>query len=195
MRIFLLLILMTSSSFVSAQTAQENLSKDFLDYYNLIVDMKIEESMDYVIEDFFEILPKENFVKLFENLFANPEFEFQFEAENISKLSKIIKQKDAYYAVFTNNSGMKMRMIPTEENMSEEETEMMNSMMKLSFDQKFGAKNVSFNEETNFYTIYPRTRVCAKSVDGKTNWKFLNMEEDQMDILKRIIPKKVLKAV
>lgn len=194
MRIFILALLLMSNALVSAQTAQENVKVEFKNYYELVTEMKIEESMDYVIEDFFEIFPRASFIKVFESLFNNPEFEFEFEAKDISELSKVIKQKDAYYVVFTNNGAMKMKINPEDENETEEEKELRNSFTEIAFVAKYGAENVSFNEETGFFTIYPRTRVCAKSFNGKTDWKFLNIEEDQMEILKKIIPKKVIKA-
>lgn len=193
MKIFILTLSLLSLQFVSAQSAQENLAKDFEKYYNLVVDMKIEESMDFVIEDFFEILPKETFISIFENLFNNPEFEFKFETGEISNISKVIKHKDAYYMVFTNNAAMKMKINPEDKDETEADRDIRNNLTELAFVAKFGKENVSFQKETQFFTIYPKTRVCAKSFNGKTDWKFLNLEADQMEILKKIIPKKVIK--
>lgn len=195
MKKIILVIFVLLTFVVSAQSVEQNIKKDFTEYYNLISNVEIEASMDYVIVDFFEIFPKDELVAMFEEMYTNPEYDFKFEMDKTTDFSKVIKVEGAYYSVFTNNSALKMRFNNIEFEETEEEKFTRNKLIEMDLKETFGPENVSFDRETNFFTIYPKTRVCAKSDNGITDWKFLNLEENQLDILKKIIPKKVFKLM
>ena len=179
----------------NAQNVEENIKKDFTDYYQLIIDMEIESSMDYVIDDFFELFPKDELVTMFEEMYTSPDYDIAFEMNKLGNFSKIIKVENAYYNVFTNFSAMKMRFNNTETIETKEEKLARNREVEIDLKESFGSENVVFDTETDFFTIQTNTRVCAKSINGTTGWKYLNLEKNQLDILKKIIPKKVLKLM
>ena len=58
-RILFLLILVPNLTFgQTSENYQENINKDFVEYNDLILKQEFEKSMDYLLPEFFEIIPK-----------------------------------------------------------------------------------------------------------------------------------------
>lgn len=188
----ILFILITQVSF--AQDAEQNIKETFDTYVGLTKELNFDRAMDYVIEDLFDIVPRAQFVELFKQTFTSDEYEIEFGAFYIDDFSKSFKWKGAHYVVFTNNMTTRMKFNSTsDENDTEEDKIEMLDFVKLTFISAYGEENVNLDKKTGFFTLNMEKSVCAKSSNGISDWKFLNIEQNKKAIFEKILPKKIFK--
>ncbi|MEZ4847302.1 MAG: hypothetical protein R3B93_01440 [Bacteroidia bacterium] len=194
--IFAMIILISScGTSKKAKTLIENQNTiriDFNNYLEAITNKEFSKSMDYIVPEFFEIFPKEQMIKVMEQTFNNPEMEFELKEPKILEIGKIKKVNERFYSKLRYSNLMNMKFKGEEEE-TEEEKKMRNNLMKLSFEQTFGSENVEYNSEADFFQIYSEKEVIAISDNGKTEWKFLVVEEKQKFILEKLVPEEVIK--
>ncbi|PNW29049.1 hypothetical protein [Formosa algae] len=167
---------------------KKNIESEFSNYLNDIVNMEFEKSMDYITPEFFEIIPKAQLITVLEQTFNNPAMEFEIIDPKVIAVEDAEQIESKYYALLTYSSEMNIKI---NSDLEETETQTANrlSLTKASFDQTFGAENVSYNKDTEVYNIYAKKDAYAISENGETNWKFLVIEKSQKAILERILPK------
>ncbi|MEM1367705.1 MAG: hypothetical protein AAGG02_06745, partial [Cyanobacteria bacterium P01_H01_bin.15] len=73
---------------------------------------------------------------------------------------------------------LKMKVHPTNPDENAEEKKRRVGILKSSFDQKFGAENVSYDEKTDFFAIKAVEKVCGVSTNGRDQWKFVTLKKD-----------------
>ena len=148
--------------------------------------------MDFIPEEFFEIIPKEQMILVMEKTFDNPELEFELESPKIIEISEPEKIDNKYYSLVSYSSFMKMRFLNSEQK-EETETEkgLRMNMIKLSLEEAFGSGNVHYNEKTDFFEINAQKQAYAVSANGKTGWKFLVIDKKQKFILNKLLPKQL----
>lgn len=194
----LAIVVMISSCGTSkkAKTLLENqntIKTDFYKYLDAISNKEFSKSMDYIVPEFFEIIPKEQMIKAMEQTFNDPEMEFDLKDPKILEIGNIKEVNNRFYSKLRYSNLMNMKIVSEEEEETEEEKKMQNSLMKLSFEQIFGSANVEYDSETNFFQIYSEKEVIAISDNGKTDWKFLVVDEEQNFILEKLVPEEVIK--
>jgi hypothetical protein len=195
MKIKLLSVLFLFTSSIFSQIPEENLRKEFNTYINLTINQDFEKSMDYVVEDFFEIFPKEQMVSLMKQIYNNPSMEIKLEKPTILEVDKIEKINEKYYSILTYSNLMKMKLKSEDENESDEDKKMRIGLIKVSLFKKFGAENVDYNEKTDFFEIKVTKKVCSVSKNGNDIWKFVTIEKEQKYILEKFIPKEILEKI
>lgn len=178
---------------LNAFSQEKEIRSGFNDYINTIISGDYEKSVNFIAEEFFEIVPKEQMVLLMEKTFNNPEMEFEMKDVKILDVGEVAEINGKYYAPLTHSNIIRMKFLNSDE---EEETEdqykLRMTLTKQSFDQMFGAGNVKYEEETGFYEIYAEKQVYAISKNGQTGWKFIVIEKQQIPILKKVLPKQIL---
>jgi N12 class adenine-specific DNA methylase len=195
MKIKLLSVLFLFTSSIFSQIPEENLRKEFNTYINLTINQDFEKSMDYVVEDFFEIFPKEQMVSLMKQIYNNPSMEIKLEKPTILEVDIIEKINEKYYSILTYSNLMKMKLKSEDENESDEDKKMRIGLIKVSLFKKFGAENVDYNEKTDFFEIKVTKKVCSVSKNGNDIWKFVTIEKEQKYILEKFIPKEILEKI
>ncbi len=186
---FLLIVSITTE----AQAYKESIRTDFGRYLNTIERGDFEKSVEYITPEFFDILPKADMIKMMEQAFNNPDIQFNLRDEKILNVGDSREIEGKYYATLQYSNMMDMKIKDGDKGKSSEEKQMNDSIMKAAFNKKFGAENVSFKSETDVYEIYVEKDVWAISANGKTDWKFLVVEDDQEMILKQILPEALIK--
>ncbi|WP_299779171.1 hypothetical protein [uncultured Formosa sp.] len=170
------------------QDYKKNIESEFTDYLNYIVNMEFEKSMDYITPEFFEIIPKVQLIIVLKQTFSNPAMTFEIIDPKVISVQDAEKIEAKHYALLTYSSQMNIK-INNDLEETEQQTNNRLSLTKASFDQTFGAENVSYNEETGIYNIYAKKDAYAISENGNTDWKFLVIEKSQKVILEKILPK------
>lgn len=185
------LFLVTTISF--AQDYKTNIKTEFSEYLHTIINKEFEKSMNYIVPEFFEFFPKSQMIEMMDQLFNNPEMEFELKDAEIKTINDAQKIEDKYYAFLTYSNQMNIKFLLDDEGEEQtaDEKKMYNNIMMLSFEKTFGEGNVNYDEETEFYEIYVEKDVYAVSVNGKTDWKFLVIEKGQQALLSKILPKEL----
>lgn len=191
-RILILLILISKLTFgQEVEKYEEYLNKDFIEYNDLILKQKFDKSMDFMLPEFFEIIPRNQMVLLMKQVYNNPELEFKMDKPKDIDYGKPEKIEGKYYSEITYSYDIKMKFHSVEKIEDEEQNELDKNLTKLSLEKTFGSGNVIFNEETEFYEIHSIKNAIGISENGTSDWKFLIVEPKQKFILEKILPKEL----
>ena len=134
-------------------------------------------------------------IDLMRQLYNNPMMEFKLENPKIIKIDSILKIKEKHYSILTYSNLMSMKINPEDTNESSENKKMRIGLLKASFYKSFGAENVNYDDETDFFKINVVKNVCSVSKNGVDTWKFVTLEEDQRYILEKFIPKEIFERI
>lgn len=184
----LFIFLCTITTNLYAQSVNETIERQFTEYSQLVIDNEFDKALDYVPEEIFEIIPREQMIKMMQMVLNSTDFEYKATLPKIISISDIIKIEEVNYVKIKNSSEVQMKFLELEK---DEHRETTISLFKLSFEKKFGVGNVKYNEETHFFEINSTKDIIAKSNDLK-EWKFVIIENDNHKlILERFIPKQL----
>lgn len=186
---FSILLLFALQTF--AQGDKKSVELGFATYMQTLKDRDFKKAMDFMPEEFFEFVEKEQLIEVMESMFNNPDMEIKLENAAILDVKDINKIGEKYYSIIKYSSLMGMRFKSTKENQTAEELKNQNNLIKFSLQNTFGVDNVTFDEKTNWFAIIAKKSACAISIDGKTNWKFIVMESNQRFIIDKILPKQI----
>lgn len=191
LKVIAVIALLFLSITVYAQDAKKNVETTFLAYMQTMRNKDFNKAMDYIPEQFFEIVKKDQMIKLFTTTFNNPDMEFKIGDAKISEIKDINKIENKFYTILRYTSQIAMRFKPTKTDETAEEMKARNNLIKLSLQNTFGIDNVKLEEETNWFNIVAVKSACGISLDGKANWKFIEMENKQRLIIDKILPKAI----
>jgi hypothetical protein len=195
-RILILLILVSNLTFSQTnENYKENLNKDFVEYNDLILKQDFEKSMDYMLPDFFEIIPKNQMVMLMKQVYNNPDLEFKMDKPKDIEYGEPKKIEKKYYSEITYSYDIKMKFNNIEESEDEEQNELTRNLTKLQLEKTFGSGNAKFNKETEFYEIHSIKNAFGISENGTSDWKFVVVESKQKFILEKILPKELTEKI
>lgn len=184
----LFIFLCTITTNLYAQAVNETIEKQFTEYSQLVIDKEFDKALNYAPEEIFEVIPREQMVKMMEMVLSSSDFEYKATLPKVLSISDLIKIEEVNYVKIKTSSEVQMKFSELEE---DEDREMNIPLYKLSFEKKFGVGNVKYNEETHFFEINATKNAIAKSNDLK-EWKFVIVENDnQKLILERFIPKEL----
>lgn len=169
------------------QDSKKEIERLFYEYLQSIIERDFEKSMNYISDDFFKIVPKEQLVLALEKTFNNPEMEFEIKEPRILDIkdSEVIEKK--HYAVLTYSNKIEMKFLTNNEE-TEDEYNTRTSLINNSLGQTFGQENVLFDQENGSFEIYSEKQVYCISDDGLSEWKFIVIEKRQKPILVKILP-------
>ncbi len=188
-RILFLLIIISNLTFgQESDKYKKNLNNDFIEYNDLILKQEFEKSMDFMLPEFFEIIPKNQMILLMKQVYKNPDLEFEANKPKDIEYGKLKKIEEKYYSEITYSYDIKMKFNNVEESEDEEKNELNKNLMKLTLEKTFGSGNVHFNKETEFYEIHSIKNAFGISKNGISDWKFVVVEPKQKFILEKILP-------
>lgn len=179
---------------LNAQDYKKNIEVDFNDYLNYIVNKDFEKSLNYISEDFYKIIPKQQLLLIMEQTFNNPDVVIEIKNPKILEIKEYEKIENKYYSFLTYSNQMNIKM-KSDENESEEEKKESIELMKSMYEITFGKGNVYFDEKTNFFEIKVVKNVYAISLDGLSNWKFVVIEKKQKPLLEKVLPKTLINRI
>jgi hypothetical protein len=192
MKKFLVVVLAIASFGLHAQDTKI-VTEEFTKYTKLMLDKKFDAGLDYMNPGIFEMAPKEQLLVVMEQTFNNPELDIEMSMPDLLSFSETKKINETFYVKFKTSSVIKMRfntLINAEKTAEENQTTI--NMVKENLNAKFGAENVSYDDQTRFFTLKAVKPVIASSADKKI-WKFITVDsEAQKPMLEKFIPKELL---
>lgn len=170
---------------LSAQVYKDSIRNQFGTYTELLKNKEFAKSMDYMNQDFINLVSKKQLLELLEKTFNNPEMDIELKGFNIIAIgdSKLINGKSYSKIKYSNLFKMRQKA----ETLRQTDTlAIINSL-----EEKFGKGNVSYDKSSAFYTVLAIKNVVANSKDKK-HWTFVVVEEKQKPLLERFISKELL---
>src|SRR5690606_6474924 len=109
-KIIFLASLFLSINFVFAQTAKQNVEKDFKKYSQLVSENKIDAALEYTNPKLFEIIPKESMKSLLEAVFKMPNIEYKISSPILNEISDVKRIENTDYIKIKYISPIEMKM-------------------------------------------------------------------------------------
>ena len=175
----------------SAQQYKKDAEKQFLHYSNLVIKKDFRSASDFIIEDLFSIVPKEQMITAMEKVFNLPGFDFFIDSPQVLQVGDSRKVDSALFLKLKYSNILRMKFDTSTDATQPDSSQAESELLTMTLQSKFGEENVTYNKETGYYSIYSVKDVIAKSTDLK-DWKFIVMEEDKMPFLKKLVPKEFL---
>ena len=170
------------------QTSVNNeIKKDFNDYFNLISERKIDDALNYTNPKLFEIVPKEQMKNVMEAVYKMPTIEYKTGIATFLKFEELKKIENINYVKFYIISPIEMKFKDIEN------TEEKVLQMTKNFEAKFGVGNVEFDKNSGFYKIKAEKVIIGSSDNELLEWKFVTVDNPKMKVLlEKFIPKELL---
>lgn len=188
-RFFIALLLVFMSFSASAQQAQTTAEKDFMTYSELLANKQWTQAVEYLNPGLFTLIPKEGMVQVFEQTFNNPEMQIVMGTPKITQVGPTQSLEGKHFLIISYDNYMKIKMIYQAGEKSA------NDAIFEVYKTNYGSDNVSFDEVNSEFTIQLKQKVVAVSQDGKSQWKFLEYNPNQKEMLKQFIPEALLKQL
>lgn len=188
----ILFLLFTLDTF--AQDSKAVIKQQFTTYLSALINKDFKKSVEYLPEDFLKLYSKAQMIQVMNKAFNNPDFHFQIKDSEILSVGDISKTEGKYYSLlkYSNSIHMKFKNV---ENETEEDKKERLQILKSSLEESFGAKNVKLSEDTEVFELYSEKEVYAISFDGKSDWRFLVLDSEQLPILKKLLPAKLFNQI
>ena len=181
---------MFSTSF--SQSREKAIREGFTKWNEAMIAQNFEKSTDYVADEMFTLLSKEQFVGMMQMMFKNPKLEIVLTMPEILSISDATKVNDKFYFIINTKSMQKLRFFDDDGTYAKLEDSVIAQQTYTTWKNQLGEENVSYDEETAFFTLKVTQKVLSLSPDGKTSWKYLGVDENTKMMLKQIIPEEVM---
>mgnify|MGYP001330066082 CR=1 FL=1 len=197
MRTLLILILTTSLSIESfAQEVNEEIKKTFKNYFQTIEKKDNEKTLDFIYPKLFEHFPKERMLQAMNKMKEDTSTIITMGNPALKSISKTLELDGIKYVLMKYSFKMTMKIFsPKNETNNEEENFNIADFTYEMLKTKYGEKNVLYNREKSKLDITVNNEMYViKNTEYKA-WKFLEKKESMKPLLKKILPKKVLKKL
>jgi hypothetical protein len=185
----LILFVINVNSF--SQSVEKNIQAEFNQYTKYIIDGKFDLALTYLIPEFFDHFPKQELLNGMKQLMQNESIIYKMQMPIINKVYPIIKEGNNYYTLLDFNSVFSIKFKGVD-NYSDKELDNYVNYYYQIFKNEFGKDNVIFNSKNRFFEIKGSNFAIATSNNGKTDWKFLQVDPNLEEIYRKIIPNKVV---
>ena len=185
-------VLLISSLVLFAQ--QEQIQSDFEDYLELIQTQQFDKAMDYMYPEFFDIMNREMMVSLMEQTFNTPELTISLSPPRIDSIGRVEYIDSLYFAPINYTHFMTMKFNP-QEGETEEDIKMRDEFAVVSLKMKFGDENVDYDSISKELHITSNKIVYARSENGESDWKFIEIDTESMYMIKAILPEEIYNRV
>lgn len=191
--LFLTLTFMAVSS-IEAQDVKKNIEDDFVEMQSAIIKKDFEKSVGFMADEIFTVVPKDQMASILEMTFSNPQMEIVLSLPENINISEPQKEGDKYYAILSFPNIQKLRMLDTSGLPLGKDNEMVKGMHE-NFVAVAGEENVSFDDETHFFTVTVNQKAVAISENGKDGWKYLNYDKTQAAVLGPLLPPAIVEKL
>ncbi|GAA4902932.1 hypothetical protein [Mucilaginibacter defluvii] len=178
-------------SFNCHAQVEQNISKDFLAYNNLIANKDFTSSAEYIPEELFAVISKEQMITAMKTAMNNPAIEYEINGTNISSIGLVKKINNKHYSIIKYVSNLRMRFKDISATADTADASAKLGLVMLSLKNNFGADNVKLDDATGWFDIAANKKVCAISANGQSNWKFIVLEPKQRLLIDKVLPKEI----
>jgi hypothetical protein len=143
--------------------------------------------MDYTYPKLFTIAPRDALIEVMKSTYDTDEFLIELDSVKVDTIYPVFKINDTSYVKIKHTMLMRMKYKETFDTADTKGTEFMVALME----QKFGKGNVRFDPVANSLNIFMIPDMVGIK-EKSSNWTFVNLDEDNPQMLNMIFSKKVL---
>jgi hypothetical protein len=194
--LLILIILVVSTLNLFSQTAEKNIENEFLKYINHLIDQEFTESVEYLYPELFDFVSKEQMISTMEETFNNPEIEISLNKPNIIKIGEVRHIDSVYFCKLNYSHKMYMKFDDSNDTtITQQDIELRNNLTLAGLESTFGKENVSYDANNSSFDILSIKDSYAKSYNGMTDWKFIDIEKDNIMLLNLLLPPKIVEEL
>lgn len=183
----LILSVITSMTLTAQDTDHRAVVSDSLEVYlQANYDKDYDKIMDMVYPKLFDIVAREDMIAMFEGM-ASEGIAFEISNGQVDKISEVMVQGEERFARVDYRMDMMMRFTGIEY-----EAEATQDMIHTSFQAQYGEENVR-RKDGAFYITSAKSMIAIAPLDQE-NWTFMEMNVDQPELLKMLLPAEVIEA-
>jgi hypothetical protein len=190
-KVFILLLIFSHIA-LNAQSDGSSIKKEFETYIDLLINKKFDQSLNYITEEIFTVVSREQMLATFEKTFSDPNVILELGKPIILNVRSIQKENTKFYSILKYKSKNRMKILSEESFESAQDKNEQLEFMKNSFIEQFGEENVSFDKETEFFDFTATKEVICVSLNGMSDWKFIEASKAQKDFFITFIPAAVI---
>jgi hypothetical protein len=190
------LLILIGNSYLTAQSPEDNIKSDFSTYLNHLINHEFTESVDYLYPELFEFVPKEQMISTMEETFNNPEVIISLSKPNILNIGEVRYIDSLYFCKIVYSHKMNMRFDNSiDTSITQQDIELRNNLTLSGLESTFGKENVIYDANNSSFEILSTKDSYAKSFDGVTDWKFIDIEKDNLMLLNLLLPPKIVEEI
>jgi len=187
MKKLFLLILLSFSLFSCSQEKSEisTIKSDFEKFILNIQNKNIGEAVNCIYPKFFEIVPKEQMRQMLEVTYNNPHLGISINKFNIDEVKNPEKINNEYFTSINYTFDLDLKL-------NSDELKRKKEILQAGLERKFGPTNVNFENENQIFHINSSKKAIGISKNGKSDWKFIVIENEYKPYLLRVLPEKII---
>lgn len=191
----IVLLLLLPISTMLATTPKDNAEKDFKKYIGHLINQEFEQSMDYLYPELFDLISREDMLLTMEQTFNSPDILISIAEPTVNSVGEIEKIDSMFFVKLNYSHTMIMRFSNTDSLETQQERDSRDEMTLISLGGTFGEENVSYDSTSSSFDIFTTKDSYGKSKDGKTSWKFIDIDPNNMVLLEALLPAKLLQKI
>ena len=186
-----LMMLLTLSP-VFSQNADKEITEGFNIFNQAIKEGQFEKAADYIGEEMFTVVPKSQFVGMLKMMFNNPRLEIKLSLPEILTIGEVMKIKEKFYVIIHTKSNQKIRFVTSTGEVEKLDSSSLVQQTYEAWKTQLGEENISYDKGSGFFTLNAKGKTLAVSPNGKTSWKYLNVDEATRPMLQQVLPQEVM---
>lgn len=160
--------------------------KDITQYINEINAGNWDVSIDYMYPELFKYATKDQLISAFE-LVEKSGMTMSIDIIDFGDVSQIVEEGEEQFCRIEYNAKIDIRL-------SDELEEMAETLMT-SMENTYGVGSIDYDEDQNKYVVTASRIVIAITPKKTTNWKYLEYDTSQKELLNELLPKKVMEEL
>jgi hypothetical protein len=183
----LLIFLLAGIQQLSAQEAA--IKSRLKTYINATNAEEWDKVLDMVYDKLFETVPKEQMKQLFSQM-STMGLKMEVKEYTIASLSETMKDEGTDFVIVQYNAHEKLTMTGPQFS-----NEMVIQQMQSQFTTMYGEGNVTYDKESNSFTLQGVKTMLAATASGSSDWKFIEYNVSnpmQAQLFEQIIPANVI---
>ncbi len=179
------LILFSICISLSCLGQEEQIRPKVNEYFKLLEEKKISEALDHVSPELLDMLGKDTFVNLFNQMFNTPGIEFSLGNFKINSISSGFEFDEKTFVLVKYQNKMTFKV-----DMSNDKEGLLGPILLGTYKRQYGEDNVTF-EEPGTYIIDLDKDMYAIQSSAYEGWKIMEYEKTMAMFLDRLIPVEV----
>lgn len=188
MKFLIAFLLVFNAAAGFGQDNKKAIENAFNAYGQSLVNKDYPKMADYITEDVFNFLKKDDYIRLMEQTFTSPEFDIAVINPKLLGIGDIKQIKGKNYAVLNYSNGLEIKPKANGKDAPS------GIIVKKTLEDGFGAGNVAYNSGTGIYRVQMKSKLCAISADGE-NWKFIALEASLKPLLQKFMPAEIISLI
>lgn len=173
---------------LSAQKYKRSIEKDFNKYLNLLEEKDFSSAMDFMVDDLFELVSKEELVQSMEEALNGPDMKFTILKSSIVSIGDSHEFVGRHFVEIRYKNEVSMEFRELKKMRTKKRDEFV-AFMKEQFESNPTVTHCSYHEQSRTFLLSSDELSYAISEDGKSDWKFMTIDRTQEAFMRNIIPK------